>query len=138
MIAICRFGLCLSLSLLPAFGHACDQASALEGVLSIPQCDQASTDADCVPGTRAAYEALQALEMPDVFTIGVQTSPWRMYDAEGRILTIEEVAAAVRAGRSDNDGRVHLAGSWTSAQPDGSGETLAPRLSVALDGFPVD
>ncbi|WP_202845082.1 hypothetical protein [Luteimonas saliphila] len=138
MIATCRLNLFLAIALLPAFGHACDQAPALEGVLSIPQCDPASADADCVPGSQAAYEALEALEVPDVFTIGVQTSPWRMYDAEGRILTIDEVAAAIRAGRPESDRRVHLAGSWTAARPDGDGETLAHRVSVALDGFPVD
>ena len=136
MIAARRLAVCLAIALLPALGHACEQAPGLEGVLSIPQCDAASEE--CVPGTGAAHAALEALEIPDVFTIGVQTSPWRMYDAEGRILTIAEMAAAVRAGKPTSDLRVHLAGSWTAARPDGSGETLAHRLSVALDGFPVD
>lgn len=136
MIAVRRLATCLALALLPVLGHACEQAPALEGVLSIPQCDAASEE--CVPGTRAAHAALEALEIPDAFTIGVQTSPWRMYDAEGRILTIVEVAAAVRAGMPASDRRVHLAGSWTAARPDGGGDTLAHRLSVALDGVPVD
>ncbi len=138
MIATCRLSLLLAIALLPAIGHACDQAFALEGALSIPQCDPAAAGADCVPATQAVYEALEALEITDVFTIGVQASPWRMYDAQGRILTVEEVAAAVRAGRPDSDRRVHLAGSWTSVRPDGRSETLAHRLSAALDGFPVD
>src|SRR5690606_24731254 len=136
MIAVRRLAVLLAIVFLPALGHACDQASALEGVLSIPQCNPASEE--CVTGTRAAHEALQALEIPDVFTFGVQTSPWRMYDAEGRILTIAEVAAAIRAGKSASDRRVHLAGSWTAARPDGGGDTLAHQLSVALDGIPVD
>ena len=75
--------------------------------------------------------------MPGVFTIAGQTSPWRMYDGEGRILTVEEVAAAVREQRKEQ-ARVLLIGSWTAVRPDGAGETLAQRLSVALDGFPVD
>lgn len=136
MVSLCRLAACFALALLPDFGHACEQAPALEGVLSIPQCDPASEE--CVPGTRAAHAALEALEIPDVFTIGVQTSPWRMYDAEGRVLTIAEVAAAVRAAMPASDRRVHLAGSWTAARPDGGGDTLAHRLSVALDGVPVD
>jgi hypothetical protein len=136
MIALRRLAACLAIALLPALGHACEQAPVLEGVLSIPQCDPASEE--CVPGTRAAHAALEAVEIPDVFTIGVQTSPWRMYDAEGRILTIAEVAAAVRAGMPASDRRVHLAGSWTAARPDGGGDTLAHRLSVALDGVQVD
>src|SRR5690606_24702458 len=136
MVSLCRLAACLALALLPALGHACEQAPALEGVLSIPQCDPASEE--CVPGTQAAHGALKALEIPDVFTIGVQTSPWRMYDAEGRILTIAEVAAAIRAGKPAGDRRVYLAGSWTAARPDGGGDTLAHQLSVALDGIPVD
>lgn len=138
MIATRQFALVLALAVLPGHGQACDQAPTLEGVLSIAQCDPATTPEGCVPGSRAAYEALEALEIPNAFTIGVQASPWRMYDGEGRILTIEEVAVAVRAQRSDEDRRVYLAGSWTAARPDGSDATLAQRLSEALDGFPVE
>lgn len=138
MIAIKRFTLALAIALLPGIAYACDEAQALEGVLSIPQCDPASAVDGCVPGSQATFDALEALEIPAVFTIGVQTSPWRMYDPKGRILTVEEVAAAIRAKRPDSDRRVHLVGSWTAARPDGSSETLAHRLSVALDGFPVD
>jgi hypothetical protein len=138
MITASRLAVLLSVALLPALGHSCEQASALEGTLSIPHCDPASAGANCVPGAQAVHQALEALEIPGVFTIGVQTSPWRMYDAQGRILTVAEVAAAIRAARPDSDRRVYLAGSWTAARPDGGGETLAHRLSVALDGFPVD
>lgn len=138
MIAIKRLTLALAIALLPGIAYACDEAPALEGVLSIPQCDPASAVGGCVPGGRAAFDALEALEIPGVFTIGVQTSPWRMYGPEGRILPVDEVAAMIRAQRPDSDRRVHLVGSWTAARPDGSSETLAHRLSVALDGFPVD
>lgn len=138
MVATKPLSLILALALLPGISRACDDASALEGVLSIPQCDPASVVGGCVPGGRAAYEALEALEIPNVFTIGLQTSPWRMYDAEGRILTVEEVATVIRARRPDSDKRVHLVGSWTAARPDGNKATLAHRLSTALNGFPVD
>ena len=131
--------LCLAIaSLLPAAALACVDARLLEGSLSIPQCDPESAGRDCVPGGKAVFDALQALDIPGVFTIGVQTSPWRMYDGEGRILTVEDVAAVVRAQRPDSDRRVRLVGSWTAKRPDGDGATLAQRLSVALDGFPVD
>lgn len=93
---------------------------------------------DCLPAGQALHAALEALEIPDVFTIGVQTSPWRMYDADGRILAVAEVATAIRAQRPRTDLRVHLVGSWTAARPDGDPATLAHRLSAALDGFPVD
>lgn len=117
---------------------ACDEAPLLEGSLSIPQCDSKAAGSDCIPGGKAVYDALEALEVPGEFTIGLQTSPWRMYDGEGRILTVEDVAAAVRAKRADSDKRVRLVGSWTAERPDGRGETLAQRLSAALDGFPVE
>lgn len=138
MIAAKRSFLVLAIALLPGIAYACNEASVLEGVVSIPQCDPATTADGCVSGGRAAFDALEALEMPDVFTIGLQTSPWRMYDGEGRILTVEEVAAVIRERRPDSDRRVHLVGSWTAARPDGNNATLAHRVSAALDGFPVD
>lgn len=138
MIAAKRLSFSLLIALLPGIAYACDEMSALEGVLSIPQCDPETAAGGCVPGSRAAFDALEALEMPEVFTIGLQTSPWRMYDAEGRILTVKEVATAIRGKRPDSDRRVYLAGSWTGARPDGSNATLARRLSAELDGFPVD
>lgn len=138
MIATKRLSFALFVALLPGIANACDQASLLEGVLSIPQCDPKTAVDGCVTGRQAAYDALQALEIPGAFTIGVQTSPWRMYDAEGRIMTVEEVASTIRERRKDSHQRVHLAGSWTAARPDGNNATLAHRLSAALDGFPVD
>ncbi|MGY1410747.1 MULTISPECIES: hypothetical protein [unclassified Luteimonas] len=108
--------LALALALLPGLGHACGDAPTLTGTLSVPQCDPANEDDACVPGAQAVFEALEALDIPDVFTVGLQTSPWRMYDAEGRILTVEELAAAIRAARPDSDRRVHLVGSWTAAR----------------------
>ena len=53
-------------------------------------------------------------------------------------MTVDEVAAAIRAQRNDSHQGVYLVGSWTAARPDGGSTTLAERLSVALDGFPVD
>ena len=138
MMGIRRASLAIALAVLPAVACACGEATGLEGTLTIPQCDPAAAADGCVPGVRAVFEALEALDIPDVFTIGAQTSPWRMYDGEGRILTVEEVAAAIRAQRQAGDRRVHLVGSWTAARPDGSEATLAHRLSLALDGFPVD
>jgi hypothetical protein len=91
-----RLSLALFIALQPGIANACDQASLLEGVLSIPQCDTEEAVDGCVSGRQAAFDALEALEIPGVFTIGVQTSPWRMYDGEGRIMTVEEVANAIR------------------------------------------
>ena len=115
---------------------ACESAVGLEGMLAIPTCNP-NEASNCVPAIKAVHEYLNALDMPGVFTLGAQTSPWRIYDAQNRIITIEEVADAVRAGRKE-DSRVYLVGSWTAKLPGGEGETLAQRLSAALDGFPVE
>lgn len=123
---------------LPTLALACVAANALEGTFSIPHCDAESDAANCIPGHQAVYEALEALEIPNEFTIGIQTSPWRMYGGDDRIITIEEMAASVREKRPETDRRVRLAGSWTAARPEGEGATLAQRLSAALEGFPVD
>lgn len=138
MTPLSRLTLALLAALLPAAALACDPAKGLDGVMTIPACDPATGPEACVPGHVAVYEAMDALDIPAVFTIGIQTSPWRMYDGEDRIVTIEEMAASVRAKRPATDTRVRLVGSWTSARPDGAGETLAQRLSAALDGLPVD
>lgn len=130
-------GIALATTMWPAAVSACEAAPALDGVLTIVQCDPATSAKGCVPGGKAVYDAIEALDIPGVFTIGVRTSPWRMYDGEGRILTVEEVAALVREQRLEK-ARVHLVGSWTAARPDGTGDTLAQRLSDALDGLPVD
>lgn len=121
----------------PSATMACIQSSLLEGAVTIPQC-AADADTRCLPAGQAVFDAVQAIEMPGVFTIGLQSSPWRMYEPSGRILSIEDVASIVRASRPEEDTRVRLVGSWTSALPEGGKETLAWRLSTALDGIPVD
>ena len=126
------------LALLPGLALACGDARTLKGVVSVPSCDPDAPNTACMPGPQAVYEAMQAFDMPGVFSIGLQTSPWRMYDDSGRILQIEDVAAVIRDRRPESDTRVRLLGSWTAARPDGEGFTLAQRLSQALDGFPVD
>ena len=130
--------LAMAALLLPASALACDPAIKLEGTLAIPVCDPEAEPDTCVPGHQAVHAAMEALEIPDVFTIGVQTSPWRMYGGDDRIITVDEMAAVIRKQRTEKHLRVRLVGSWTSALPTGEGTTLAQRLSTALDGFPVD
>ena len=130
--------LAMAAILLPVPTLACVPSAKLEGTLSIPFCDPVGNADTCVPGHQAVYEAMEALDIPNVFTIGAQTSPWRMYDGDDRIITVDETAAMIRTQRPETDRRVRLVGSWTAALPEGEGVTLAQRLSTALDGFPVD
>ena len=74
---------------------------------------------------------------PALMRVGLQSSPWRLYDGDMRILTIEELAAVVRANRDATETRVELVGSWTGVSPSPGVPSLADRLSQALDGFPV-
>lgn len=124
-------------ALSPGLASACSTSVVLDGTLSIPHCEE-GTGKTCVSARRAVYDGTQAYDVPGEFSVAVQSSPWRMYDGDGRILTVEELASVIRAKRPDSDRRVRLVGSWTSARPDGAGRTLAQRLSTALDGFPVD
>lgn len=133
-----RRALAVAMALLPSLGMACDQATRLGGVLTVPQCDPASTTKGCISASEALYQAADAFDIENVFTIAMQTSPWRMYDGEGRILTVDELAAVIRAKRTASDRGAYLVGSWTAARPDGQADTLAHRLSTTLDGFPVD
>ena len=66
--------------LLPASALACVPTAKLEGTLSIPHCDPQADADTCVPGGEAVFKALEALDIPGEFTVGAQTSPWRMYD----------------------------------------------------------
>lgn len=130
--------LAIAALLLPASALACVPAAKLDGTLSIPYCDPNADADNCVPAGKAVYDALEALDIAGEFTVGAQTSPWRMYDSNDRIITIDEMAAAIRKERPETDLRVRLVGSWTAALPEGEGATLAQRLSTSLDGFPVD
>lgn len=128
----------LAATLASALASACVETDALEGSLAIPQCDPKMAGKTCVPGGRAVFAAMKAHDVPAVFTIALQTSPWRMYDGDGRIMSVEELATMIRAQRPPTDKRVQLVGSWTAARPDGIGKTLSQRMSTALGGLPVD
>jgi hypothetical protein len=61
-----------------------------------------------------------------------------MYDGELRILTVDDVAAVAKGALAEEPiRRVVLFASWSGVAPTGA-ESLAARLSRALDGFPVD
>ncbi|MBB4127303.1 hypothetical protein GGR77_002617 [Xanthomonas translucens] len=128
------FALCL---LSPA-ALACDNHLPLSGAVSVTTCSPREGSTDCVYSGKALYDYMEAVPDTDaIFTIGLQASPWRMYDGEWRILTPEDVATIVRAQRDGNVQRVELVASWTGVSPGVDMPSLADRVSRALDGFPV-
>lgn len=117
---------------------ACDTSHLkLEGMVNVETCSPQNS-ADCVYAGKALYEYMEAVPDPDtVYTIGLQSSPWRMYDGEMRILTVDDVADVVRPKLDGKLERVELIGSWTGVSPEPGAPSLADRVSKALDGFPV-
>lgn len=128
----------LALCLLSPVAMACDTSHlALSGVVTVPTCSPKSST-DCVLSNNVVFEYMKAMpDDPTVMNVGMQTSPWRMYDGDMRILTVDDVAAVVRANRDASERRIDLIGSWTGVSPAPGVPSLADRLSKALDGFPV-
>lgn len=128
----------LALCLLSPATWACDHHLPLSGMVSVPTCAPAKDAADCVYAGRALHDYMEAVPDSEAdFILGLQASPWRMYDGEWRILTPEDIAAAVRAQRDAKVTQVELLGSWTGVSPEPGVPSLAERVSKALDGFPV-
>jgi hypothetical protein len=110
---------------------------ALSGTATVETCSPQES-ADCVfSGDVLQPYFAAAPDDPTVMGVGLQSSPWRLYDGDMRIFTIEELAEVVRAKRDAAETRIELIGSWTGVSPSPGVPSLADRLSKALDGFPV-
>lgn len=129
----------LALCLLSPAALACDTSHlSLSGAVSVTTCSPKQDSTDCVYAGQALFEYLEAVPDSDaLFTIGLQASPWRMYDGEMRILTADDIADAVRPQLNGKLERVELIGSWTGVSPEPGVPSLADRVSKALGGFPV-
>jgi hypothetical protein len=116
---------------------ACQSPQPLSGTVKVPVC---LTDVpDCRPAGRVLHEYTEAQpDDPASFSIALQSSPWRLYGPDYRIVTVEEVAAIIRSQLEPKHKRVDLFGSWTGGTSSAKNPTLASRLSQALDGFPVN
>jgi hypothetical protein len=129
---------CLVLCLISPAALACDTSHlTLSGTVSVKTCHPDGSP-DCIYSGQALHEYLEKIPDNDtLFTIGLQSSPWRMYDGEMRILSVEDVANVVRPKLDGKLERVELIGSWTGASPEPGVPSLADRLSKTLGGFPV-
>lgn len=128
----------LALCMISPIALACDTSHlSLSGAANVETCSPES-GSDCVYAGKAVYEYLEKVPDSDsVFTIGLQSSPWRLYDGEMRILAVDELADAIRSKLDGKLERIELIGSWTGVSPAPGQSSLADRISKALDGFPV-
>ena len=127
------------LCLLSPAAPACDASHlSLSGAINVETCHHGDSP-DCVHSSQAVSQYMEAVPDTDaLFTIGLQSSPWRMYDGQMRILTVYDVASAVRPQLNGQVQRVELIGSWTGVSPEPGVPSLADRVATALNGFPVD
>lgn len=130
LIALCLFS--------PA-ALACDAQLPLSGVVSVETCSPRSAPAsDCRHAGEVVVEYAEKVPDTDaVYTIVLPSSPWRLYDAQMRILTVDELAEIIRPQLDRKVKSVELIGSWTGVSPAPDRPSLADRLSKALGGFPV-
>lgn len=128
----------LALCMTSPVALACDTSHlSLSGTVNVTTCSPENA-ADCVYAGKAVYEYLEKVPDTDsIFTIGLQSSPWRLYDGEMRILAVDELADAIRPKLDGKVERVEIIGSWTGVSPAPGRPSLADRVSKALDGFPV-
>jgi hypothetical protein len=131
-------GLLLVGILLSGGGYAfaeCESSLELQGTISVDCCKPIDK---CASAGEAVYKYMDAIkDEPTVLTIGLQASPWHLYDHEMRILRIEELARMIKPQLKDPVKRVQLVASWTGVAPEHNGKSIAERLSSALGGFPV-
>ncbi|MFC3816619.1 hypothetical protein [Lysobacter sp. GCM10012299] len=119
--------------------RACDTSHlSLSGAVNVVTCSPQQDPSNCVYSGKALYQYMQAVPDSDsVYMIGLQASPWRMYDGEMRILSPEDVADLVRPELNGKLEHVELVGSWTGVSPEPGVPSQADRVSKALGGFPV-
>jgi len=115
---------------------ACEASLKLSGMIEVSNCLHG--EPGCVSAGQQLYKYTEASpDDPTSFSIALQSSPWRLYDADMRIISVEEVAKMVRSHPDPKINRVELIGSWTGVAPSAGVPSLATRLSKALDDFPV-
>lgn len=114
----------------------CPSGLPLSGVITINTCDE--NKETCVLGEKAVYDYMQKVEdKPGVYTVALNASPWRFYDAEMRIVTVQEMAQTLKSSLAKDTKRIELIASWTGVAPENNSKSLAQQLSDQLNGFPV-
>lgn len=115
----------------------CKSPVELQGAVTVDPC----TGEACVSAAEAFFKystnRKDSQDDPTVLNISLHASPWRLYDADKRILSIEELAGVARPYIQKGAKRIVLKASWTGVPPGRGEKSLAMKLSDALGGFPV-
>jgi len=114
---------------------SCPSTLPVSGSISVTACD-AKTDT-CVSSARAVYEYAEKEDDSLTFSLATQSSPWRLYDPNGRIVRLEDLAAMIKPLLKPYHKHVLLVASWSGVAPSGRDSSIAARLSARLGGFPV-
>jgi len=94
----------------------------------------------CLAPDKAVHEFLSRSKDDDtVLFLEIQSSPWNVYDGDGRILSPEDLGKRIRTALANQPAikRVELRASWSGVRPTAGVPSIAERLSKALGGFPV-
>jgi TPR repeat protein len=117
---------------------ACEPSVPLDGTtLTIASCNPSEERCVVANSAMADYASLPD-NNPALLSIALQTSPWRMYDPEQRIVSANELAAMLRPSLGKAIKRVRLDGNWTATSPGAGRKSHAGQVSAALGGVPVD
>ena len=74
---------------------------------------------------------------PDKLIITVQSSPWRIYDSEMRIIEPTDFLQLIRSNLNPNITKIVLVGSWTGTKVSNN-QSLISQLSKNLGNIQVD
>ncbi len=114
----------------------CESSIKLDGTLRVDSCR--SLDEGCISASKAIYDySLSAKHEPGVFGVYMQASPWHLYGGDMRIVTVEELAEALKSKLKDDVKRIDLIASWSGVAPSPTGKSLAQKLSDSMGGFQV-
>lgn len=117
---------------------ACEVSLPLDGsTLFVEGCDVRKET--CVAGAQALNEYAKAgKDDPSVLSVSLQTSPWRLYDPEWRIVSPQEFAEFLRPHLKPEIKSVRLEANWTAASPGAGHASLAEQVASAIGGIPVE
>jgi len=109
----------------------------LDGAVAVEACN--SKREKCIDAARTLFEYTERIpDDPAVVSVALQTSPWRFYGPDMRVLSVDDMASSIRPHLKNEAKRVRLLGSWTGVAAEADARSLAEQVSRALDGVPVE